>query len=175
MSKFDFGLDNVDYNTKNLDEERQKIEREREELEKEKKQFEKDKEKIEKKLGVYLFNSTVKKMFDDEEFINKLNERISEITMDGKVDAKDIPDLMLIILDVTDNLSKLNLTYEEVLKVLEEFVIYIIESKDLVREKDREDVNRLIKTAIKLTLARPQVSNWFKKIYANIKSKLCCC
>lgn len=159
----------------NLELEKENLNKEKEKLDNEKLNFEKDKIKLEKKLGIHLFNSTVKKMFDDEDFVKSLDEKVSEITKDGKVDSKDIPELMLIVLEVTDNLKKFNLTYDEILKVLEEFIIYIIETKNLVEEKDKEEVNRLIKTVIKLTMARPVVSKWFKKMWDKLKSKICCC
>jgi hypothetical protein len=165
---------NIELEWDRLEKEQQKIELEKENLKKEKLNFEKDKAKLEKKLGIHLFNSTVKKMFDDDKFVKSLDEKISEITKDGKVDLKDLPELMLIVLEVTDNLNKFNLTYDEVLLVLEEFIIYIIETKNLVENKDKEDITRLIKTVIKLTMARPVVSKWFKKMWGKLKSKLCC-
>lgn len=165
----------IDNEWEKIEKVRQNLNKEIEKLNSEKLDFEKDKVKLEKKLGIQLFNSTIKRMFDDEQFVKSLDEKISEITKDGKVDSKDIPELMLIVLEVTDNLNKFNLTYDEILKVLEEFIIYIIETKNLVEDKDKKDVNRLIKTVIKLTMARPIVSKWFKKMLDKIKSKLFCC
>ncbi len=166
---------NLDLITANIELEWDRLEKAHQKLELEKENLNKEKLKLEKKLGIHLFNSTVKKMFDNDEFVKSLDEKISEITKDGKVDLKDLPELMLIVLEVTDNLNKFNLTYDEILIVLEEFIMYIIETKNLVENKDMPEVNRLIKTVIKLTMARPAVSKWFKKIWDKVKSKLCCC
>ena len=165
----------LDLEKDKLNNEKEKLNNEKEKLNNEKINFQKDRIKLEKKIGVHLFNSTVKKMFDDEDFVKSLDEKVCEITKDGKIDSKDIPDLMLIVLEVTNNLNKFNLTYDEILKVLEEFIIYIIENKNLVEEKNKEEVNRIIKTVVKLTMARPVVSKWFKKIFDKLKFKLLCC
>jgi ATP-dependent 26S proteasome regulatory subunit len=158
-----------------LQKEKENMQKEKEDMQKEKEDMQKEKVKLEKKLGMKLFNTTVKKMFDDENFVKKLDEKLLDLTRDGKIDSKDVPDLMLIVLEITDNLSKFNLTYEEILKVLEEFIIYILETKNLIQEKDKDEIFRLVNTVIKLTMARPQVSKWFKKLWTNIRSKLCCC
>ena len=121
-----------------------------------------------------VLNSAIKKLVDDEEFIKSLDERIKEITRDGKIDSKDIPDLMLIVLECSDNLGKFDLTYDEILQILEEFIMYILETRNLIEEKDKESIEKLLRTVLKLTMARPQIKSWFKTMWKKIKAKFNC-
>ena len=122
-----------------------------------------------------VINLAIKKLVDDQEFIKNLDERIKEITKDGKINSNDIPDLMLIVLECSDNLGKFDLTYNEILEILEEFIMHILETRNLIEEKDKETVEKLLRTVIKLTMARPQVKSWFKNLWNIIKSKFNCC
>ena len=71
---------NLDLITANIELEWDRLEKAHQKLELEKENLNKEKLKLEKKLGVHLFNSTVKKMFDNDEFVKSLDEKISEIT-----------------------------------------------------------------------------------------------
>jgi hypothetical protein len=82
---------------------------------------------------------------------------------------------MLIVLECTNNLEKFDMTYDEIMEILEEFIMHILETKNLVDDKDKELVQKLLKTVIKLTMARPQVKSWFKNLWNIIKSKFFCC
>lgn len=121
-------------------------------------------------------NATFAKLMDDEVFKKNLEERLNEITKDGKINSDDIPDIMLIILDCTDNLDKFELTYDELVQLLDIFINYILTKYNLIEEKDEEEFKRIIKTVVKLTLTRPKVKTFFTKIWKRFVSSItnCC-
>jgi hypothetical protein len=123
-----------------------------------------------------ILNATFAKLMDDEVFKKNLEERLNEITKDGKINSDDIPDIMLIILDCTDNLDKFELTYDELVQLLDIFINYILTKYNLIQEKDEEEFKRIIKTVVKLTLTRPKVKTFFTKLWKRIVSSItnCC-
>jgi uncharacterized protein YlzI (FlbEa/FlbD family) len=121
-----------------------------------------------------ILKSTVQKLIDDDDFINSLEDKLNEIVKDGKIDSKDIPMIMLVMMECTNNLDKFNLTYNELIETIEEFMIYLLESKKLIREEDKEEIYNLIKLVIKLTMTKPNIHGWFKRQWVKIKSKFNC-
>lgn len=111
-------------------------------------------------------------LIDDEDLLNNIMNNIQEIMKDGKVTSSDIPEIFSIVMECTSNLSKFNLTYEEIPQVLEELVNYIFDKFNLLPEGEEEDFKKMIDMVIKLVMLQPKVKKGLKNLWSKLTS--CC-
>lgn len=116
----------------------------------------------------------VKSLVEDPEFVKLIELKIAEIMKDGKVDKHDIPTIMLIVLECTNNLSKFNLNYEQFQKVLEELINHLLNKFDLIRQEDLEDFKLLINTSLKLIMYQPQIKSAIKLFFTKLWNLVTC-
>lgn len=116
----------------------------------------------------------VKALIDDPKFIKSIEDNIKEIIRDGKVTAGDVPEIVAIVTDCYNNMSKFNLTYEELPEVLIQVVNYIIETYNLIPDDEEEEFKRMIDTAVKLIMLQPKIKKGLVKVWSKIKSIFTC-
>ncbi len=119
-------------------------------------------------------HTIITSLTEDQEFIKRIELKIAEIMKDGKVDKHDIPTIILIVLECTNNLSKFNLNYEQFQKVLEELINYLLNHFDLIPEGDKEDFKILINTSLKLVMYQPYVTNAIKSFFNKLWNFITC-
>lgn len=117
-----------------------------------------------------LHNAT-RKLVDDPEFLIVVEKKLHEIMEDGKITSRDIPDIMLLVINCTDNLGTFNLSYEELTDVLEETINYLLEHFKVIPEDDKDDFRLMTKTVVKLVMLRPRVKTCITSCWYKIK---CC-
>jgi hypothetical protein len=105
-----------------------------------------------------LYKAT-QKLIDDPIFMKIMETKINSIMMDGKIDKKDIPEIMELVLYCTNNLKKLKLTYKELTEVLEEIIIYILEHFKVIPEEQRYEFILMTKTMVNLVMFQPKVKS----------------
>ncbi len=105
-----------------------------------------------------LYNAT-QKIIDDPIFMKIMETKINSIMMDGKIDKKDIPEIMELVLYCTNNLKKLKLTYKELTEVLEELILYLLDHFKVIPEDQRYDFISMTKTMVHLVMFQPKVKS----------------
>ena len=116
----------------------------------------------------------IKNIIEDPEFIKSVELKLAEIMEDGHIDKNDIPTIILIVLDCTNNLSKFNLNYEQFQKVLEELINHLLNRFDLIPQEYKEDCKKLINTSLKLVMYQPKITSTIKKFFIKIWNTLTC-
>jgi hypothetical protein len=116
----------------------------------------------------------VKALIDDIQFVKSVEDNIKEIIKDGKITVGDVPEVVAIVTDCYNNMSKFNLTYEELPQVLVEVVNYMIDTYDLVPDEEEEEFKRMIDMAVKLIMLQPKVKKGAMKLWGKIKSAFSC-
>ncbi len=119
-------------------------------------------------------NTIVTSLVEDPEFVKLIELKIAEIMKDGKIDKHDIPTIMLIVLECTNNLSKFNLNYEQFQKVLEDLINHLLNKFDLIRQEDLEDFKLLINTSLKLVMYQPQIKSVIKLFFTKLWNLITC-
>ena len=115
----------------------------------------------------------VNALIDDPKFIKGVEDNIKEIMKDGKVTVGDIPEIVAIVTDCYNNMSKVNLTYEELPKVLSEIAKYVVDHYNLIPdEEEEEQFLKMIDTGIKLIMLQPKIKKGLKKLWGKIRSGL---
>lgn len=116
----------------------------------------------------------VNALIDDEKFLNLIKENIDNITEDGKITVGDIPEILTIVTECYNNMSKFKLTYEELPDVLIELTNYIIEHFELIPDDEEEEFKKMIDTAVKLVMLQPKIKKGCLKLWSKIKNMSCC-
>jgi hypothetical protein len=92
------------------------------------------------------------KLFNDKNFITRLDNLISEIYADGVIDFHDIPNIILFVITLCTEYVKIysiyNVNYVNILKFICQCFIFTL-NKDLC-ESDVIIIDKLINTSLKL-------------------------
>jgi hypothetical protein len=102
---------------------------------------------------------TTQKIVDDPIFMKIMETKINSIMMDGKIDKKDIPEIMELVLYCTNNLKKLKLSYNKLSEVLEELIIYILDHFKVIPEEQRYEFLSMAKTMVNLVMFQPKIKS----------------
>ena len=121
-----------------------------------------------------LLSVAATKILHDEHLKLTITNGIQSIMKDGKIDSSDIPDIMLILMECTNNLEKFNLTYNQLVEVLEEVIIYILEEQNVIPTDKKEDIYKMIRSTIKLVLLQPKLKSCLTGVWTKFKNLLCC-
>jgi hypothetical protein len=122
-----------------------------------------------------LLSVAATKILHDDKLKKSVAQKIDSIMSDGKIDTTDIPDILSIVVECTDNLGKINLSYTELVEVLEEVIMYILEHHKLIPDDKKEEFKKYIQGSIKLVLLQPKIKSFMLAGWTKLKSLLCCC
>ena len=112
------------------------------------------------------------KIVDDPIFLKIVEAKLKSIMVDGKIDKKDIPDIVIMVIYCTNNLKKFNLSYNQLGEVLEETIIYLLNHFDVIPEENKEEFIMMTRNIVELVMMQPKVKTFFNKIYYIIKSMI---
>ena len=110
-------------------------------------------------------------LINDPTFLKSVEEKLNSIMADGKVDATDIPEITLLVVDCVSNLKQFKLTVDELPSVIEEILLYIFDKYDVIPDEQEEKFKNMINVVLKLVLLQPRIKKTIKKIF----TKLNCC
>ena len=111
------------------------------------------------------------KIVDDPIFLKIVESKLKSIMKDGKIDKKDIPDILRMVIYCTNNLKKFNLSYNELGEVLEETIMYLLNNFDVIPENAREDFITMTKSMVQLVMLQPKVKSWLVSVWNCILCK----
>jgi len=102
-----------------------------------------------------------KTLTGDEQFIQRIKVILAAITQDGKINQYDAPQLIYLITDAYNELSKVHVTYDQLPDLLKMLVYFTITKFDLLPPETttRLDFEKLLDASIKLILIQPKVKS----------------
>ncbi len=118
-----------------------------------------------------VLHSAAQKIVDDPVFLKIVETKLKSIMNDGKIDKKDIPDIMILVVYCTNNLKKFNLSYNELEEVLEETIMYLLNHFNVIPEESKEEFKMMTKSMVELVMLQPKVKSCFSSIWNCIKCK----
>jgi hypothetical protein len=118
-----------------------------------------------------VLHSAAQKIVDDPVFLKIVEAKLKSIMSDGKIDKKDIPDIIVMVVYCTNNLKKFNLSYNELGEVLEETIMYLLNHFDVIPEENKEEFIIMTKSMVELVMMQPRVKNCFTSIWNCILCK----
>ena len=118
-----------------------------------------------------VLHSAAQKIVDDPIFLKIVEAKLKSIMSDGKIDKKDIPDIIVMVVYCTNNLKKFNLSYNEMGEVLEETIMYLLNHFNVVPEENKEEFRVMTKSMVELVMMQPRVKSCFSSVWNCIKCK----
>lgn len=107
----------------------------------------------------------VKTILDNDKFFNKFKSSLEEIYSDNKLDEKDIPIILNLLVITYNNYHTIKIDRKDMKEV---FILLFVEMIEKIGWKDRIDLNSAIE------LLSPQIDLLLISINTNISS-FCCC
>jgi hypothetical protein len=108
---------------------------------------------------IELLSKHCKKIVTDPIFLHLIQGHIDNITRDHRFTKADIPSLVLLILELTNNLDKLHLTREQAQEALPDIVMYILTQFDIIKGHEA-DYRDIINVACSLATLIPKVKKF---------------
>ena len=98
-----------------------------------------------------------KSIIDNDKFRNKILTHLNSITADGKIDQSDIPDFVFLVIDIYNNLDEIHIEKNDIILVITEACIMLLKEHDLVKPDQVDEIERLLRTAMKLVSINPKI------------------
>ena len=118
-----------------------------------------------------LLHNATKKLINDPDFLKAVETKMTSIMKDGKITTRDIPDIVLLVVQITSNLQQFNLSYEELGDILEETIMYLLTHFKAIPDDQKADFTAMTHTIIQLVMLQPKV----KSCLTNCWQKISCC
>ena len=104
----------------------------------------------------------LEKLLKDKIFVKTLDESVESILKDNKINEYDIPEIVFIITTIINTEPKLKLNRKNLGDLIKELFNYILKNKlkenDEMTEEQKNNLNKLIDSSIKLILLKPNYS-----------------
>ena len=113
-------------------------------------------------IDITLKNDDVKKLVimivDDKTFTCRIEEYIKNIMKDGQVDYQDIPELIMMIMDIYGTLKESQLiTLDELPEFIKTIFNIIVNKYNLIADDKKQVMDSLITGTIRLVLLVPRI------------------
>ncbi len=118
-----------------------------------------------------VLHSAAQKLVDDPVFLKIVEAKLKSVMSDGKIDKKDIPDIVVMVVYCTNNLKKFNLSYNELGEVLEETIMYLLNHFDVIPEENKDDFRMMTKSMVELVMMQPRVKSCMTSCWNFISCK----
>ena len=111
------------------------------------------------------------------DFVKRIDVSVKKMLTDGKIDHNDIPELVLLITDLSVSSNQLSLSPDELSTAINGLYNYIMEHYNLfpTNQEEKASFEKLFNMSIKLVLFQPNVkkncNKWFP-CYRNENNQL---
>ena len=109
-----------------------------------------------------LINNIVKTILDNDKFFNTCKISLEQIYADNKIDSKDIPIILNLLVSTYNNHTTIKIDRKDIKEV---FILLFIEMIEKLQWSDKIDVNSTIEILspqidLLLISINPNISNW---------------
>ena len=118
-----------------------------------------------------ILHPAAQKLIEDTTFLKIVESKLKSIMMDGKIDKKDIPEIIVLVVYCTNNLKKFNLSYNKLGDVLEGTIIYLLNHFNVIPDDKKEEFKMMTHSMVQLVMMEPKV----KSCFTNILKYITCC
>ena len=101
----------------------------------------------------------VELLVNDANFLKRVEDTIKNILSDGKVDEKDVPEFVFLIMDSYNTLSKTSLTRDELPTFVKTVFDFVVTKFNLLKDEDRLKIESMVSSSVKLALMVPAINN----------------
>jgi hypothetical protein len=95
---------------------------------------------------------------DDKNFTSRIEEYIKNMMKDGQIDYQDVPEIIMMIMDIYGTIKESQLiTADELPEFIKTLFNIIVKKYNLIADDKRQAMDPLITGAIKLVLLIPRI------------------
>lgn len=105
-----------------------------------------------------IINTLVK----DEDFKKNVTSTLKKIMKDDKIDQRDLPDIIFLVIDSYNKLNSSKLNLNDIPEFIRKVVRIILDEKNLIPDEQEEVFLNMVETAIKLVMIQPRVKKCCK-------------
>lgn len=98
----------------------------------------------------------------DAEFKKNVSNTITKVMKDDKIDHKDLPDIIFLVMDSYNKLNSKKLSLNDIPEFIRRVVKIILDEKNLIPDNQEELFLNMVETAIKLVMIQPRVKKCCK-------------
>ena len=109
----------------------------------------------------------------NNEFIKKIDTSIESITKDGKLDSSDIPEFVFIITESYNMCNTLKINQNDLPVFIKMVINDIIKKKNLINENSKQEVDKLIDSALKLVMIQPRIQQSIESCFKCLECLPC--
>ena len=109
----------------------------------------------------------------NNDFIKKIDTSIESITKDGKLDSSDIPEFVFIITESYNMCNTLKINQNDLPVFIKMVINDIIKKKNLINENSKQEVDKLIDSALKLVMIQPRIQQSIESCFKCLECLPC--
>jgi hypothetical protein len=102
-------------------------------------------------------DSVIDLLIKNENFKGKIEEHLINVMKDHKLDTNDIPELILMVMTLYNNISTVKLAYSDIPSFINLIIKRILKEKNLIPEENEDIFFKLLETTINLVMLKPKV------------------
>ena len=111
-----------------------------------------------------LSENIVRKLLDDDDFVNKCKNELNEIMKDKKFDSSDLPEVMSLIVLVTEKYDTFDIDKNNIVEVFRLLIIELLKKINLIEETNSE-IDKMLESCLKLLVLKVKTNTFWQKIY----------
>ena len=101
-------------------------------------------------------------LVNDEDFKKNVTSTLKKIMKDNKIDQRDLPDIIFLVIDSYNKLESSKLSLNDIPEFIRKVVRIILDEKNLIPDKQEQVFLDMVETAIKLVMIQPRVKKCCK-------------
>lgn len=105
-----------------------------------------------------IINTLVK----DNDFEKNVTSTLNKIMKDNKIDQRDLPDIIFLVIDSYNKLESSKLSLNDIPEFIRRVVRIILDENNLIPDHQEEIFLNMVETAIKLVMIQPRVKKCCK-------------
>mgnify|MGYP003975367331 CR=1 FL=1 len=107
-------------------------------------------------------DTIIDNLIKDTVFKKNVSDTITKVMKDGKIDHKDLPDIIFLVIDSYNKLNSKKLSTNDIPEFIRRVVKIILDEKNLIHDNQEEMFLNMVEIAIKLVMIQPKVKKCCK-------------
>ncbi len=117
-----------------------------------------------------LSENIVRELLDDDIFVNKCKSELNEIMKDKKFDSGDLPEVMSLIVLVTEKYDTFDIDKNDIVEVFRLLIVELLKRLNLIEESNSE-IDKMLESCLKLLVLKVKTKSLWQKICKCCKPK----
>ena len=119
-----------------------------------------------------LAENIVKELVDDDNFVNDCKNDINQILADGKFDWKDMPQVISLVVIISEKYDKIQIDEKDIVEVFRLLIIELLKKIGAIQETS-EEIEKMLDQCLTLLALKVKTKGFWKRYFGWCTSKCC--